>query len=765
MELAFLKVHRGWIVAPIGYGLGLGLVLLLLLDDYLSLLIRGNLAIVAGIVLMVGVLAFCLSRFPRLRPGLLVLIGMGWALSSFVFYYREGFSEPLAWRRIGYIWNDLSIIFSRIPAGVVIPIFALLIACSLGLVVDSLLSFFQRRFKFPQWNSQLERFVIVVSLGLAGLSLIIFFLGVVGLLYGEVLWGLTILIAVLALLRIAIIRPWKAWRLIKFDWQAMPKVKLLFWIIALVLFALYSWIDLVSILTPDFGYDAAWYHLYEARRYFENHRLVNMVSEYAIWPGGYMANQEMLYTYAYGLINGSGLAQAFHWLDGIMLVPAIYLFARRFFPTTVAITAALFFYSTPLVRDLVSTANNDLTIPLYFLLSLYTLSCFFEAKTKHIGWWFLALTGFLAGYMSGIKHFGMVLAALLLGSIIILLWHSKLPGFFSKTRGLDWSWRECLGIISSYCTITLLVFAPWLFRGYLDLGNPVYPALSPSFFSEKWWDSYSSESLTRYQNSYGIGQHISNFLALAWTIPTNIKAFGHGSSGPVFLIFMPISLLIAIFDQKNRFLIWGLSLITLLYTGFWFVESQQLRYLLPVYPFLAILGAYGIWNIASMAVKVKYAGKLLSVFPALFFLLLVVLNLPFFANLRRDYLPEVNYDYIFGKVSYQQVLGSQLGSPVLWLNQKLPASARIASMEGDIEEFYTIPTILMVGGGFPNQEYRINERLSDLSVIDTLQHLRITHLFVMIGQREALENGPLASHVKYLDSLYNKYFLYTFDAP
>jgi hypothetical protein len=760
LELAFQTVQRGWIIAVSGYSLSLGLVAALLLDQYLSVLMRGNLPVIAALVFTTGLLIFCLARFPRLGTRLLILLGLGWVIAGCLFYFSEGFSEPLAWRRIGFTWDELSIIFSGIPSGTTTPLLALIIALSVGLSVDFLTEIIRRRLKISLYNSILERFIINTALGLAGLSLVIFFIGVAGFLYSEVLWSLTAGIMLLAFVRLVTS---KFWNLKLPEIRAVSRVNL-FWITTVaLLLALLFWIDLVSVQTPDFGYDSVWYHLYQAKVYNENHRLVNMVSDYAIWPAGYMSNQEMLYTYAYGLTGGSGLAQAFHWLQGVLLVPAIYIFARLYFPPLLSITAALFFYSIPLVRNLVTTCNNDLSITIFFLLSLYTLICFYKANTRKTGWWFLILTGFFAGYNSGIKHLGMVLAGLILVGLILYLWRSKLPPLISKIKGLEWNRRERLGITGIFSFLVLLVVSPWLVRGWLELGNPIYPALSPGIFSGQWWDSWSSETFANSLKNLGVGFHFGNFLALPWTIPTNIKSFD-GSSGPLFLLFVPVGLFLAIQDKKNRSVIGGLSLVTLAYTAFWFFNSQQLRYLLPAYTLLSISGAYGLWKITEMTATIKFTGKFLAVLFPLFCSILVILNLPLFANLRRDFLPEVEYAYIFGKASYRQVLESNIDPPVLWLNQKLKATDRVASEEDEIEQYYTVPTILRMGG-WPVEEYRLRPQLTNPQFIKTLQRLRITHLFVRASQGPVIENGPLAPYVTYLDTLNDKYLLFAFHPP
>jgi hypothetical protein len=766
----------------------LAIMLALLADDFSGLLARGNLIPVAVLVTLAGLL-ICFRR----RPFAVVLALVAWLTHALIFYYAPGASEPLAWRRIGYNWENLSIIFSGIPPTIWIPLFACLIALASGLVADWLLALIFRS-NSAFWQSPGERLVIGVGLGLAGLTFVIFGLGVIGGLYSEILWTLVVILLAAGAFRLAMLKPWLAISKIREAGGVrilLPssRSKMAFWLGFWLVFAVTCWIYTVQNLTPDFGYDAAWYHLTMARRFMEHHRLINVVGEYAIWPGGYPANQELLYTLAYGLLGqSSSLPQAFHWLNGLLVAATLYLFVRCILkmPSYVGATAALIFYATPLTATTGATSNNDLTLNFYFLLTCYCLFRYFDyrfafvsANTKATSTW-LVIAGIFAGYMGGIKYFGMFLAALLGLTLFVFLFSVA----WRRERKVSVSiLREPLTGVLLFGAIALLLVAPWLLRNWFDLKNPVYPVLSPLLFSDQWWDASAAKTFAGSMGNYGVGSHPGNFLALPWTLSTNIKSFD-GSIGALYLMFSLPGIAMAFFEANKRLktILLTLLCLVLVYTSVWFIQSQQLRYLFVVYPVLAIVAAYALWKPVWLLRTASSAGQtnlltrlyrfswhsLRLGLPTLL-LLISLLNLPFFANLRRDYIEPHDYDYAFGRVNYQAVLDRRLPEQISWLNRKLPASARVALVYATRTEayYYAVPALLPMLEGPPNADYRLGrpEYLNNPRAPENLKRLALSHIFIQANLRDALEKGTLAPYITLVDNYENKGFLYALSFP
>jgi hypothetical protein len=167
----------------------------------------------------------------------------------------------------------------------------------------------------------------------------------------------------------------------------------------------------------------------------------------------------------------------------------------------------------------------------------------------------------------------------------------------------------------------------WYVRNIFWTGNPVYP-FGYEIFGGKGWTLEMAKAYTRDQQSFGFGRGVLDFLVLPWRVamaPLNFnlpfwplpstllqngavgrfEVPGHVLQtilGPPLLAFgLPL------FFMRRKpaligFLLWTFALFWI----FWFVTSQQIRYLLPTAALLCICCGWGVLRLSARGPILKW---------------------------------------------------------------------------------------------------------------------------------------------------------------
>lgn len=256
------------------------------------------------------------------------------------------------------------------------------------------------------------------------------------------------------------------------------------------------------------------------------------------------------------------------WLRGFLV---------RKFTEEVANFGVLIWLGAPITLWLTGSGYLDTTHGLLCAMGLIYLaeSLSLEDFRHHI-----VLSGIGLGGALGSKYTGLQVC------LIAFLFLA----FGLTTKKLNW---KSAGIAFS---VAIVIGSPWYIRNVANTGNPVFPFFY-SALGGKNWDSWRSEIYTNEQKSFGVPPTITNAghatFGLAYQSgkfinPGQQEGFGAqaGSIGLVSLLgFLGYGLL----GKKSGFLN-SLAIMTLIQLGFWFLLSQQVRYLTAILPILAILG-------------------------------------------------------------------------------------------------------------------------------------------------------------------------------
>jgi hypothetical protein len=223
----------------------------------------------------------------------------------------------------------------------------------------------------------------------------------------------------------------------------------------------------------------------------------------------------------------------------------------------------------------------------YEFLALYAFLLWLSKRQRAL----LILAGILTGLAMGSKY-------LALGSFAILglgvLWISKEK------------WKDSIGNAVLFGGAACLVSFPWYLKNWVWTGSPVYPL----YFGGVGWTDNRVDWLMTFLNSFGTGHDIWDYLLLPWNIYAQHLRFGTFIGNlEMPSLLLPFALLC--FWKRSSKEITALGILTLLRCGVWILGSHQTRFLLPIFPQMALLTTVGLLLLVEHPVF-KRSGRILT---------------------------------------------------------------------------------------------------------------------------------------------------------
>jgi len=332
---------------------------------------------------------------------------------------------------------------------------------------------------------------------------------------------------------------------------------------------------LVLALRPQVSWDASAYHLSLARRFLAAGGFEPVpLNVYAHWP----LATELLFAAAMA-IQDYTLAKALHYGFGLATLWALYLGARTFHRRQSGWLAAPLVLANPVLLFELSIAYVDLAYAFFFLCGVL-----FVARWRSEGGdarRSLCLAGLCAGGLAGLKVTG-ILGAAAIGCLV-------LPRIVARLRARDA--RGGAGLALAFGLPVALLWLPWLVKAAVVTGNPVYPLLYGTFGGPDWSPALA-EQFAGWQRGIGMGRSALDYALL----PLRVILSGGpgydrfaGEIGVQWIVLVPLA--IAFHRQPLvRAALAGSGI----YFALWSLGSQQMRFLIPVLPPLALAAAIAV---------------------------------------------------------------------------------------------------------------------------------------------------------------------------
>jgi len=672
----------------------------------------------------------------------LPLSGVLGAWFAFIFHVTYDFSNPTG---IAISKRDLAFIgalFTKVPRNFGLFLFLLVFLGSAIGPGDWLLQFLRL-----DWRDEAERALFALATGLILFTFVILGVGSIGRLQRRVCGALLVgALVMTALHAVGVYRRIRTRRAsaaavsarLQGGWKTLYGV-----VLGLALaFALY--LALLGALSPEFNYDARWYHLGAANSYAQHEDFYNIVKETRLAAAAVDPYQTALYA---ALIKLDGLiaAKVLHWGDALLTaLLLIYFCYAHFRSTRMGILAALIFISTPVVTWSATGGSNDLQLSLYILLSIHAFLRWRE-QSRSPRW--LIILGIMSGYALGSKLFGLYSALILLGGVVIVGYWS----FRKQDAPAAIARRLAVSLILTGSAIVFCCL-PWLIRSYIQTGNPVFPLFN-NIFRSPYWNNYAEQSLRLAYQTLDRNQSLLSLFKVPWQAITGNNRY-RAIFGPLFFLNMPICIALALFSrERTRDVFRMLGIYLTVWVLLWFASGAlELRYALSVLPVMAVLVTYPVmvqwWP--------GWSGRLFQVGLGAIMLITIILNYqPLVPYQRMGNLPTafghayIPWTYLYHGLPEEQV--DSLSLPMIrYMNTQLSPATDLVYDFGEgliLDDAYSNITIFN-GGGYDGP-YGMHEW--DLFSADAIEHFHqqhITHLAVSQEYNLALKRFPLWPYLR-----------------
>ncbi len=321
-------------------------------------------------------------------------------------------------------------------------------------------------------------------------------------------------------------------------------------------------LSLIHALGPPWDYDGLMYHLLGPKLFLEAGRVFPNTDNWYI-NGPFTI--EMIFTV--GMAFGDDVfPKLIHYAFGVLLVLATYAFGRRWVGSQAAWLAVAVLLTLPTLPVWAAFAYIDLGWSLYeFLAIMMAILWLQDRDTKH-----LIAAGALLGLAMGSKYLGLH-GLLVLGVFVVIALRKA-------------GWHQIVRSGLSLSVPALLVASPWYIKNAVWFGNPVFPF----YFGGVGWDPQRLEFYTAYLDTFGVGRELLDYLLLPWNMYVQHERFGAVMNRiDVPSLLFPLLIAYPFLQQKKRPLGWLFGISGLRFV-LWATGSQQIRFLLPIFPALAI---------------------------------------------------------------------------------------------------------------------------------------------------------------------------------
>ncbi len=435
------------------------------------------------------------------------------------------------------------------------------------------------------FRTKAEKAVFSYALGFGVISYLILALGAARFLYSSVMVPVLIVIGILVLPEIR--------NLISFVSSSKKSV----FSPEFVLAAAISLILLLAALAPSYSNDSMVYHLTDAK-YFANYHYIGLISNNstnALWP--YMVEMYFTLLLLFKLPAALGLVQFSLY---IACAFAVYAFCQRYLTRQAGWLAVLIFMLVPgIFMDTLQT-YVDIGAALYCFLAIYAFLVWVDVRKRR----WLVLSSVMTGFALSVKYFSLIILFILLPYYVYLFLRGKIR---SGSEFVKLGAIFILGVLASS--------SAWYIRQYIVLGNPFFPFFQ-SIFGLSGLDPEAMKQIseTTIRSSFGLGSSLWDLVKLPWDLVMYPRKFGGEQLGPLFLAVLPaVFFLKKIPKPVKRILIF-----CAIYFVIWFLQYQNLRFLLAVVPMLSIICAYTVLRLTE---KKQTVDRIISAVTGLYLLI------------------------------------------------------------------------------------------------------------------------------------------------
>jgi len=465
-------------------------------------------------------------------------------------------------------------------------------------------------------------------------------------------------------------------------------------------------IEIIFNLTPPISRDALIHHLAIPKLWLKHRGFYEIPwAEYSYYP------MYINLLYIVCLYFKNDIAPKFiHFAFGLGTGWLIYLYLKEKFDRNWGLLGMMIFLTMPIVIWLSTSAYIDLGMTFFTTGSVLAFLKWRDSEYKGLKW--LLISSFCMGIAVGSKYNALI--ALLIMNMFLML--SFVRDTHRQIGALQYG--------TLFFVIAALVASPWYLKNYFQTGNPLYP-LFDSFFQSL---HHRPVQEVLYGQAIEKAGQISFFkmrevmygetfwetllipLRMFFQGKDNSYQYFQGALNPILIVFSPFILLNKKYvKDKIFFVLFSVFFVIMAY----FLTAKQVRYVLPVLPFLAIISVMGIKDLVDnlgegtvyssphFTKKVKSIARIVILASVA---ILLAFNFLYLKN-RTDIIKP--FPYVLGQETKKAFLKRHLlhYHAVEYINQNLPDDAKVFTM------------FLGRRGYYMDRDYR-NERSFGINILN-----------------------------------------------
>jgi hypothetical protein len=424
----------------------------------------------------------------------------------------------------------------------------------------------------------------------------------------------------------------------------------------------------IGALTPPAAQDALVHHLALPKEYIKLGRIIDLPYNYfSYFPAG----MEMLFLYGL-LVCGTGMATLLHHFFGVATFLAILAGGKHLeISFRSRLLAATAFLTIPTVWMEMTWAYIDLSLTFYILLAMLALLKWRE--TKNFSW--SCLMGFALGAALSTKYTTLFVGVIFPLMILFILKEHK-----------ENSFKSVLKYLFAPGFIALFVSLVWFIRNVAWTHNPLFPFLLNVFpTSNIGWDIERARNTLVMLGRYGGDKSLLDYFLLPFKLSFLARYESDEYYQGIIGTFYIITLLILFVIRKVKIEVLYLLGFSIAFYLFWALSSQQIRYLLPIFPLLSLVIAmsYEQFLAKEIDAREKIINKIFLAFTVVIF----IVNL----GIIGYYFNSFKYGQLFiGQLSASDYLRNKFDYYVAYehINQKTPPESKIFLVDISNQPFY-----------------------------------------------------------------------------
>ena len=486
------------------------------------------------------------------------------------YFSLEGYSSGF---NLLYVLSHFSSIF-----------FALLIFLSAYGIGSKIIEIFNLEVKTFSFT---EKLLFSISFGFGTLFVLLFVIGILGILYKPVVLTMVIIFDFLGVYQLVKNRK----EIVEFE---LPKFNFLEKLLIGLCLTI-SFVVLIGCLSPEIFYDSLVYHLAKPNHWIQYHKIVP--NKTMVVADFYPGNVNLLFVIGL-FFKDETVCKMVSLIFCILTCLILYSAGKRFINYKVGFLSAIFFFSIPYTGIL--AYRSAVEMPIAFFETLMIFSFILWILSEKNEW--LIISALNCGFSIGIKYTSFY--ALVSISVAIII-----KSFIEKK-----SFLTTLKLLFLFVCISIAVALPWFLYNFSYTGNPLYPYFSKfiGFYKQR---STHDPTSSMYKFSQW-GKDFVNLIKSPWIVSMGL--YEEAFIGVLLLLLIPLF----VFYKSNWKPTKYLFVYILLYMIIWDINHKlYVRYFVPALATVSFLCAFyfneaklgGFKNICLLVITVIVINNLLFV--------------------------------------------------------------------------------------------------------------------------------------------------------